>query len=192
MQIVDLFYQLAKEHIKINSFFYGKAYEKGAGEESHPCVWLDDPVAFDGVTESVVQWTVNLDILGIPANASEVIGVQSAALDVGLEFIEKIRAIRANTGFSIVKYSGITLRDYYDNNAAGMRFTFSLSEANPVNRCVNPFDPNKGFVNPSYLPNFATDNAQGCAVFTDKTSLPSFKTDSAHGCAVFKTEGGGA
>ena len=174
MQIVDLFFNLAREHKKIKSFFYGKSYEKGAGNEVHPLVWLDDPI-YGQSNNPTVQYTCNVDILGIPSNDGDVLSIQDSAMIVGLSFAEKIKTSFSTLGFSIQGVSFVTLRDYYDNNAAGCRFTYSINQANPVDRCNDDFDPEKKFASASELPNFSTDNPDGCAVFNDKRGLPDFK-----------------
>lgn len=66
MQIVDLFYKLAREHEVINAFIYGEGREKGAANEAHPLVWLDDPIHGQSDGDNVLRYTANLDILGIP------------------------------------------------------------------------------------------------------------------------------
>lgn len=174
MQIVDFFYELARQHKKINGFIYGKGDEKGAANEAHPLVWLDDPIY--GQTENqTIRYTVNVDILGIPETEEEVLEVQNAAYDAGLTFAEKIKQIRHDTGFSIDGFTFLTLRKYYDNNAAGVRFTYIVIQANPVNRCADDFDITKEFPKVSALPSFTVENPNGCAVFNNKTGLPNFK-----------------
>jgi len=184
MQIIDFFYELAREHKRINGFIYGKSYEKGAANEAHPLLWLDDPIYGQTVNQTV-QYTVNVDILGIPVNEEEVSDVQTAAFDVGITIAEKIKQVRSNTGFSITEYSFITLRDYYDNNAAGCRFTYTVIQANPVNKCNEDFDPSKQFPKIEALPVFKVENPEGCAVFNNKTGLPNFKITNPEGCAIF-------
>lgn len=172
MQIVDFIYELAREHKRVNGFIYGKGYEKGAANEAHPLVWLDDPILGTGVGNTI-RYTLNLDILGIPANNTEVLAVQTAAFDTGLSMFERIKNVRVMSGFSFDTYSFITLRDYYDNNAAGLRFTLTLIQANPVNRCADDFDPAKQFPKVEALPQFLVDNPDGCAVFGG-AGLPNF------------------
>lgn len=184
MQIVDLFYNLAREHKKIKAFFYGRTYEKGTGNEMHPLLWLDDPLY--GVSNNqTLQYTCNVDILGIPENDSDVLNVQDSALSVGLTIAEKIKTSYTKTGFTINSLSFVTLRNYYDNNAAGIRFTYTVNQANPVDRCNDDFDPDKQFTKPSDLPDFKTDHPEGCAIFSDKPGLPNFRTDNPQGCATF-------
>lgn len=174
MQIVNFIYELAKQHKSINGFIYGKSYEKGAANEAHPLIWLDDPI-HGQIKDNVLTCSVNIDILGIPDNNEQVLEVQTAAFNTGLSIAEKIKQTRKETGFGIGEYNFLTLRDYYDNNAAGCRFTFTITFANPVNRCAEDFDPSKELPKVEALPDFNVENPNGCAVFSDKTGLPSFK-----------------
>ena len=175
MQIVNFFYELARQHDQVRGFRYGKPGDKGAGRDAYPLVWVDDPILGQQTgTGATIQYTTNVDFLGIPANESEVPAVQAAALLMGLDFVEKIRQTRSTSGFSTERFSFITLRQYYDDNAAGVRFTFAVNQANPVNRCAENFDPEKQFPSVQALPVFDVDAADGCAVFTDKKGLPNF------------------
>lgn len=178
MQIIDLFAELSRQHLSINSFVYGKAYEKGPGNNVYPLVWLDDPVQFgsidNGEIAKALRYTANVDFLGLPADKTEIAAVQDAAFTVGLNFIEKIKETRAALGFGLEGFNGITLSDYYDDDAAGVRFTFTLTAGNPVDRCAEVFDPEKIFTKTSPLPNFLADNPEGCAVFNEKGGLPNF------------------
>lgn len=174
MQIVNFFYELARQHKQIKGFIYGKSYEKGAANEAHPLLWLDDPIYGQSVNKTL-QYTVNVDILGIPENDEDVLDVQTAAFNAGLAIAEKIKQTRNQTGYSIDGFSFVSLRDYYDNNAAGFRFTYTMVQANPVNRCADDFDPSKQFPKVDALPNFKVENPDGCAIFSDKTGLPNFK-----------------
>lgn len=176
MQIVNFFYELARQHAKIKGFKYGKPSDKGAGNDKYPLVWVDDPILGRSTgTGATLQYTVNVDILGLPANDPDVGEVQGEAFLVGLDFTEKTKRDRPTTGFSLDGFSFITLRQYYDDDAAGIRFTFVINQANPVNRCADDFDPDKQIGAISPLPTFYVDDADGCAVFTDKTGLPNFK-----------------
>lgn len=179
MEIINFFYELAQQHNQVKAFVYGKSYEKGAGNDLYPLVWLDDPVTGNSFTIQetgrVIQYTVNVDFLGLPENDSQVLPIQSAAFDMGLSFFEKFKQIRQYTGISGSGFTFVTLRDYYDDNAAGCRFTYTLLQANPVDRCADFFDPTKVFPSRENLPDFMTDNPDGCAVFSDTNTLPSFK-----------------
>lgn len=174
MEIVNLLYNLARTQISVRGFIYGKAYNKGAGTDAYPLVWLDDPITAGTVNElnSALRYTVNVDILDIPKSDADVLGIQSAALTIGLSFREKLK--NKFGGVSVESFNFITLRDYYDDNAAGVRMTYSIVAPNPLDICEEYFDDNKQFLQIKDLPDFSTENPNGCAVFNDKAGLPSF------------------
>lgn len=177
MQIVNLFYEIARQHKLVKGFRYGKSYEKGAGSDIYPLVWLDDPILGQSVNDATVRHTVNVDFLGLPKDDADTVAVQSLAYLVGLSFNEKIKELNRDQSVKerTENFSFLTLRDYYDDNAAGVRFTFTIVGPNPSNLCVDYFDPTKQLEKLKPLPDFKTDNPNGCAVFSDKPGLPNFE-----------------
>lgn len=175
MEIVNIFYELARQHKQIKGFRYGKATDKGAGTDIYPLSWVDDPISGQAPTEAVLRYTVNVDILGVPEDDNDVQEVQGQAFLVGLSFREQFKAL-APLGYRVESHSFISLRQYYDDNAAGYRFTYFIVGPNPINRCEINYDPNKQLTDINLLPDFKTENPNGCAVFNDKTGLPNFKT----------------
>jgi hypothetical protein len=171
--MIELFRELARQHKKIKGFIYGKGYEKGAGNEFYPLVWVDDPI-YGNSDNNTVQYTVNVDFTDIPVREEDVPRIQNEMIDTGLVFAEKIKQTRSGTGVGLRDFSFLTLRDYYDNNSAGVRFTYTLVGANPVDRCSEDFDPDKEFEKGAALPDFDTDNPNGCAVFNGAPGLPEF------------------
>lgn len=178
MQIVDFFYNLARTSKRIKGFTYGRAYEKGAGTDRYPLVWLDDPIGASTKNDGAVfEYSVNVDFLGIPDANNDALAVQSMALDVALNFFEQIKRLRRTSGFSCSSFSFVTLRDYYDDNAAGVRLTYTINAPNPVNICYDDFDADKTLDTSNAFPSFVTDAPEGCAVFSNSSSLPSFSID---------------
>ncbi len=175
MQIVNLFFELSRQHIKIKTFRYGHSGGKGGGIDRYPLAWLDDPIYIRNINNNALQYTVNLDILGVPENSNEVPTLQGVAMNVGLSFIEKIKKTANATGFFVDSFSILSLREYFDDNAAGCRFTLYVNGVNPVDLCADNFDENKQFEVSNLLPNFDTKGAEGCVVFSDKKTLPNFK-----------------
>lgn len=174
MQIVNFYYELARQNKRVNGFIYNAAYNKGIGHEAHPLVWLDDPITGRQADAqgAVQEWTVNMDVLGIPKNEAQVEAVQSEMFSIGLSIIEKARQVRKQfvRSFAISSYTFVSLRNYYDNDAAGFRFTMTVTAPNPVNICADDYDPDKQLLNPDGLPDFSTDNPSGCAIFS--SSMP--------------------
>ena len=183
MYIVDLLRELARQNTRLNAFYYGAAQEKGFGKELHPLMWVDDPFQgnADGPTLNVLQTSVNVDILGIPKDDKDnrdIERIQAAAFATGLDVLEKLRKLEDETRFEVLTWSYITLRNYYDNKAAGIRFTITFQAPNPADLCGDPFDPDKQFPernNP--FPVFEVDGATGCAVFNDGKTFPDFTTE---------------
>lgn len=175
MQIVNFFYELARTNKRIKGFAYGRAGGKGAGTEAFPLLWLDDPIYGEAVAKNALRFTCNVDILGIPVQPSEIPTVQDAAFNTGLSLCERIKVIGAITNITIDSLSFVSVSEYTDNDAAGYRFTFRLTAVNPADICADDYDPTKQFPKSEDLPNFLTDNPEGCAVFTAKSGLPNFK-----------------
>lgn len=177
MQIVDFFYNIARENLRLKSFAYGKGYQKGAGADRYPMLWLDDPIYGQTAAQNqfnALSWTVNVDILGVPTDEADVIAIQAAAFTIGIGIPERTKVVYKTAGITITGFNFTSLRDYYDDKAAGYRFTYNLTQANPVDRCADDYDPNKVFNDPSPLPAFVVENPDGCAIFADRKGLPNF------------------
>lgn len=171
MVIVNLFAELARKQKKINAFYYGG--QRGAGNSVYPLTWLDDPISGRSASATAIAYTVNVDILGKPKTEAEIPAVQAEAFTVGLSYLEYIK--NNITGVTVESFNFISLREYYDDDAAGFRFTFQIVQANPINLCLEYFDEEKQFTNVNTLPDFLVNNPTGCAVFTDSTALPNFE-----------------
>lgn len=184
MEIVNFFYELARQCLPIKGFGYGRNTAKGAGNEVYPLVWLDDPILFNSNTQgnppnSTGDFTVNLDFLDIPDKSDpnkNVALIQARCLTYGLLFMERIRQLKEEPRYALVRWTAISVSEYYDNNAAGWRFTVVLTRALPLLICDIDlaFSKTKTLVTDKPLPNFAVDNPEGCAVFSDKAGLPKF------------------
>lgn len=170
-----MLYELARQHKRIRGFRYDRVGEKGAGNDMYPLVWVDDPLTGFASSEGTVTYTVNVDILGIPKNDEDVRAVQTAAFDAGLAIYQRLKDTRVATQTTAGGYNFVTLRDYYDDNAAGVRFTYTLVAANPLNRCVEDFDTVKQFPARQDMPDFNTLHPDGCAIFSEKAGLPNFE-----------------
>jgi len=174
MQIVNLWYELARQNKVVKGFIYGRKVNEGAGNEVFPLTHLDDPIL--GVSNGdTITYTCNVDITGIPDETASVQQIQDAAFMVGLSYWQKIKETRGV--FRVSGYTFITLCEYYDNDAAGVRFTYQIISASPVSKCEEYFDPAKQFPNVEGFPDFVVDNPDGCAVFSEKGGLPNFKID---------------
>lgn len=172
MQIINLYYELARQHAQIKSFVYGRGFKKGAGNNVYPMVWLDDPIAGQAGGNNTIRYTTNIDVLDVPTSEAQIATVQDAAFSAALAIIEQIKKTRTTSGVNVDAFNFVSLSDYYDDKAAGYRFTISLIAANPVDRCAEVFDQSKVFDAVKTLPDFLVENPEGCAVFND--GLPTF------------------
>lgn len=174
--IVDILYELARQHKGIKGFMYDSVNEIGNGSEVYPLLWLEDPVLLNCVAANIIKIDFNFTITEVPAGNAEAKEIQDRCFASGLAIIEKLREIKNRTLLSVEDFSAVSLRRYYDNNAAGYRFSVTVSRVNPQNLCEldEIFDPAKEFPKIDSLPKFDTSNKDGCAIFTDKPGLPKF------------------
>jgi hypothetical protein len=166
--IVNIFRQQAREHKTIRAFYYSRNCELGAGSQSHPLFWLEDPITGRN-RDNVFVNSVNFAILFLPQalGKTPVHRLQNLAFSIGLNIIERIRHSPA-CGISIhPDWTYTTLRDYYDNNACGCRFSVDFTQLNMQNLCLidAQFDPAKRFETQACGPDC-------CEVFARK--LPDF------------------
>lgn len=183
--IVDLFYKLSETHKLIRSFKYGQVTKRqGIGEENHPLVFLEDPIYINDATYTTgqIDCIVNFEILLTPqafknwnVEQLSVIDCQNIAHSIALNFVARIKEMWYNeeTGIEVKNYNFVTLTNYYDNNASGIRCTMTLLLPNPINYCDTEehFDDEKTFDVGSLLSDIETDTPDGC-VTTWEYKLP--------------------
>lgn len=183
--IVELFYHLSEKHKLVRGFKYGRlSKDMGIGSEIHPFVFLEQPLYFGNTdtTTGTVPVTLNIDFLITP-QMLENYGIypsteagQNLCYHIGLNFIAKIRQKikdgEVNWISSIASWNWLTLYHFYDNDADGVRFTIVLNVKNEINFCDTDehFDEEKEFNIKQYLPEINTEDASGCAVFSNKLS----------------------
>ena len=183
--IVDLFYGLSEKHKLIRSFKYDRLSKgAGVGDEMMPHVFLEDPLYFGNAdtTTGTVPVTINFDIVITPQllenwgiNPSTEAG-QNLCQGIALNFIAKIRQMMKDGDLlnvsSIASWNFVTLKHWYDNDCDGVRCTLVLNVRNEINFCDidEHFDENKEFDIKKYLPEIETDDASGCAIFSNKLS----------------------
>lgn len=177
MDIVNLFYELARQRDDVRGFAFGKGKKKGAGTDMYPLVWLDDPLTGSTYTTvekgKLIRYIANVDFLKIPEKPEDVQRLQNECFYMGLTFFEKIKQDFATAQVLAQGFTFVSLSEYYDDNACGYRFTYTLDIPNPVDRCADHFDPTKVLPSPAGLPDFSADNPSGCAIF-GKNKLPDF------------------
>jgi len=188
-KIIDTFYDLAKQHKLIRSFVYDRVSKgMGTGEKQYPQFFLEDPIYINDSTPLTGQTlcTVNFDITCLPQAFSNwdvrqltEAECQNVCHQIGLHIVAKLRALNmefdTRIGMEVVKYSFMTLRNWGDDKAAGVRCTIQLALDNDIQLCDldEHFDSEKEFNLGNLLDNIDTDNAYGCTTFDYK--LPKIK-----------------
>lgn len=182
--IIRTFYNIAKEHKLVRQFKYDRLSKgAGIGEENHPLVFLEDPIYIQDSTlsDGTLRVNVNFDVVLTPQafenynmKQLSVEECQSVAHSIALNFVAKINDIAShyddydeekyNTSLRVIRYNFATLRNWYDNNASGVRCSMVISVDNPIEYCDldEHFDPDKEFNLGELLQPIDTDNAQGC------------------------------
>lgn len=139
--ITDILRQQAREHKTIKAFCYNRNYEMGSGKEIHPLLWLEDPI-YGRNCDNVFVNSVNFSVLFIPSSEKTIPELQNLACSIGLNIIERIKT--QDNGVSIrPDWTYTTLRDYYDNNTCGCRFSVNYAQVNMQDLCLidEQFDP---------------------------------------------------
>lgn len=183
--LVSLFYHLSEKHKLVRGFKYGRlSKDMGIGSEAHPFVFLEQPLYFGNTdtNSGTVPVTLNVDFLITP-QMLENYGIypsteagQNLMYHIGLNFIAKIREMIKNGDLdwvsSIASWNWLTLYHFYDNDADGVRFSIVLNVKNEITFCDTDehFDESKEFDLKKYLPEIETDDASGCAIFSNKLS----------------------
>ncbi len=171
--ILNIFRQQARQHKTIKAFYYNRNYELGSGNETHPLFWLEDPITGRN-QDNVFTNSVNFSILFLPSTEESVQHLQNLAFSIGLNIIERIKKDRAS-GITIrPDWTYTTLRNYYDNNACGCRFSVNFTQVNMQNLCLidEQFDVDGVFGEEKPLNDFDVSPLGSCDVFAHK--LPDF------------------
>ena len=183
-QIVNTFYNLAEKHKLVRSFTYDRvSKKKGTGEQLYPMVFLEDPIYLNKSQplQRQIPVQVNVDITMLPQafnnfNVRQLTEVECQNLchQIALSFVSKIRQDNKNIfdrqGLEIDNYSFITLRNWGDDNASGIRMTLNLLVDSDIQLCDidEHFDPDKEFNLSDLLDDIDTDDATGCTNFSYK------------------------
>ena len=190
-KIINTFYDLAKQHKLIRSFAYNRTSKgMGIGEESYPQFFLEDPIyiEYDSPIVGQTNITVNFDITCLPQAFSNYDvkqlteeECQNVCHQIALHIIAKIRANNleydSRDGIDVLSFSFLTLRNWGDDKASGIRCTLKLAVENDIQLCDldEHFDSEKEFNLGNLLSDINTDDAYGCTTFDYK--LPQIKLD---------------
>ena len=185
--IVNKFYGLSEKHKLIRGFKYGSLSKRsGIGEDAYPLCFLESPIYIGDatLTTGFITVSVNFDIvatqqllenwLGIERPSEELL--QQFCYEIALNYIAKMRrdTKEGETQDEVAEYNFVTLTNWKDDNACGIRCTIKLNIPNPINYCDvdEHFDPEKTFDFDKMLPDFTTDDADGCILFQKESLLP--------------------
>lgn len=166
--IIDIFRKQAREHKTIKAFYYNRNYEQGSGKDIYPLFWLEDPIQGRN-QDNVFVNSVNFSILFVPKKREDVFTFQNLAFSIGLNIIERLKKYEQT--ISIHKdWTFTTLRHYYDDDAAGCRFSLNFTLRNLQNLCLidEQFDTDGEFETNKSLSEFDIDPANSCEMFTNK------------------------
>ena len=182
--VIDTFYDLSKEHKLIRSFVYDRVSKgMGTGEKNYPQCFLEDPIYILDSTplDGKVYVTVNFDITCLPHafsnyNVKQLTEVEceNVCHQIALNYVARLRDLNKDfetrNGVEVVKFSFVTLRNWGDDKAAGVRCTVRLAVDNDIQLCDLDwhFDPTKEFDLGKLLDDVDTDNAHGCVEFDYK------------------------
>lgn len=168
--IIDLFYNLARQHKGLESFFYNRTYEIGSGNDRYPLLWLEDPIY---VTNHGKYFSsnINFSVLYVPNHNEDPAIYQNKAFKVGLSVIEKIKT--DSNRIAVEDWDATTLRKYYDDNSSGCRFSLRLQLPNSIDLCEleNDFDKDKELTHSNYLPEIDLDNPDQNCIPLQKNNL---------------------
>lgn len=174
--IISVFRTQARQHKTIKAFYYNRNYELGTGCENHPLLWLEDPI-YGRNHENVFVNSVNFSVLFLPEADKTVSELQNLAYSIGLNIIERIKAhendIRVRPDWTYT-----TLRNYYDNNACGCRFSVNFTQANMQDLCLidEQFDPVGEFGTSLYLDDFEVKPSANGEIYAGKFPEFNLKT----------------
>ena len=172
--ILTIFRKQAQQHKTIKAFYYNRSYEQGTGKETYPLLWLEDPL-YGRNQDNVFINSVSFSVLFLPQSTEMISQMQNLAFSIGLNIIERIKKT-PDCGISIrPDWTYTTLRNYYDDNACGCRFSINFTQVNMQNMCLieEQFSTDKKFdAKTDLLPDFDLQKAEGCEVFAHK--LPDF------------------
>lgn len=171
--IVNTFREQARCHKAIKAFYYNRNYETGSGNEVHPLFWLEDPIT--GTNQgNIFTGSANFSILFIPQHENDVLKLQNLAFSIGLNILERIKQDKNSPINILPSWSYITLRNYYDNDTCGCRFSIDFNQLNMQNLCLidEQFDSGKQFETTSTFQHFDLHSSTSSEVFEGK--LPVF------------------
>lgn len=138
-QIVEYIGTTALKHKAVKSFKYQKRIMINAqNNNAYIQFIIEDDTFMQWIkTANVFTATFNIDIIGQPKDDTDIINVQSDALQIGAEIIQYISNDVTYSNFiSVYDYDFLAISHFTDDNSAGYRLSLELVIPNPVNLCT--------------------------------------------------------
>lgn len=149
-QIINYIMECAIKHIAVNSVKYQSRVliNQQNSNPNYQVVIEDDAYLQYMKTGNVNTLSLNIDILSHCGDDSEILNVQSTALQIGSELLKYVET--DDYFFSMLKiddYDFLALSHFTDDDSAGIRVTVQLIVPNPVDLCSyrDNFDEDKDF-----------------------------------------------
>lgn len=185
-EIYDTIKKVAETHKLIKTFRYDMLSNVGGnGEDTYPMIFLEMPLYLGttSVTKGTTPFTINLDIVLTPQALENYdvkqlsnVSCQHMASQIALQIVSRLRNLYRNdeSTMEVKNYSMMTLQNWYDDSAYGVRLTIDGTIYNEINYCTDDdyFDENKKIDKEHFLSKINTDDAEGCKSFEYK--LPNF------------------
>ena len=175
--IINIFRKQAREHKAIKAFYYNRNYELGSGKDKYPLFWLECPINGRNQDNTFSNY-VNFSILFTPDKDKSTEELQNLAFSIGLNIIERIKQDRDSEISILPNWNYTTLRNYYDDNATGCRFSVNFTQRNLQNLCLidEQFEDNGEFSENKPIKDFEVKPANNCEIFVNKFPTFDLKT----------------
>ena len=172
--VIETFYDLSKQHKLIRSFVYDRVSKgMGTGEKNYPQCFLEDPIyILDSTPFDITCLPHAFSNYNVKQLSEE--ECENVCHQIALHYVARLRELNKDfdtrNGVEVVKFSFVTLRNWGDDKAAGVRCTIRLAVDNDIQLCDldEHFDPTKEFDLGKLLDDVDTDNAHGCVEFDYK------------------------
>lgn len=175
-QIINYIGSVALKHKAVNTFKYqNRSLINQQNNNAYMEVVIEDNSYLQQIiTQNIFTMTTNINILGFPKDDTEILDVQSVAMQIAVEIMAYIEQDQTFLGqLSIHDYDILLVSHFSDDASAGVRLSLELVIPNPLNICtyLDNFDEETDIVEKSTLDLTQADKA----VLSDKKKELSLK-----------------
>lgn len=138
-QIVNYIGGVALKHKAVNTFKYQRRSLINQQNNNGYMEFVIEDNAYlqQIITQNIFTATFNIDILGFPKDDTEILNVQSMAMQIAVEIMAYIEQNNAFLGqLSIHDFDILLVSHFTDDDAAGVRLSLELVLPNPINLCT--------------------------------------------------------